>query len=788
MINDYYKILIIKKAPNNFVDYLNKNILDFFKILSTLILDQNEENNLQFVNIILWFESYSDYIFPLIPLINIMNTLDDSFNKSIDNKINGMLKDNIKNIDKIKKNIKIILYLLYENILSYIFETSSHLFKNRKNDFEKFINILENSSFFIIQANMVMKLGLKHIYNLNSFIKFKTYIEEKENNTEILISYLSCLESDVDFSIMNQNKIILMLENEIKLIENEIKDDKKYDLLIELFSNKIIMVEEVNHKIDSNDNKKENLKISINNYFLNNDDLLSNNDDPENSKIEIEQTLLYLKQFILEKILQDPKLIIRSNYILQLIFNKSNLIPEIPDKILYKSEKDKILNQYPKIKKIDDTLLYILKSNESDFLEEIIIQLFESSFAYYFSEIKKKKNITRIEDDYFVISLKYIETSNLKSEKNHKIFFLYHITYLKSFCFEIVNRISMMTLEDKEKIEKLSKILTSNNYPFRKTIKLYILKVINDLYCKDYNEFKHFYYEDIGIKWIDEFDIYTPDIKFLNFLFLDINNIEDYLILKREINFTHFKTQSQQIISLINNKGFMTLFNLILNEYVSKISDKEFQNKKYKEFTLNFNQKISLFSELTENSKRILSQFLDYYKYRINPIFDYLSSNEEIEILLFAYKFAFICSLSNEDSFYYKLTSQNIENIIKTNYIPGGEPNDDLIIQNANQVERHLIETNNTSPGAYVCSCGYFYTIGECSLPTVISPCPICGEKIGGLDHKLVERNNHFRVFKNQQQFDELSKRSYYKSLNYMLLSDFKVMIEQKKKTRLYWS
>ena len=391
LINDYFSILIIKKAPNNSEDYLNKNILDFLKILYTLILDQNEENNLQFINIILWFESYSDYIFPLIPLINIMNTLDDSFNKTIDNKINGMLKDNIKNIDKIKKNIKIILYLLYENILNYIFEKSSHLFKNRKNDFKKFINILENSSFFIIQANMIMKLGLKQIYNLKSFIKFKTAIEERENNSDILISYLSCLESDVNFSIMNQNKIILILENEIKLIEKEIKDDKKYDLLIELFSNKIIMVEEVNHKIDSNDNKKENLKISINNYFLNNDDLLSNNDAPENSKIEIEQTLLYLKQFILEKILQDPKLIIRSNYILQLIFNKSNLIPEIPDKILYKSEKDKILNEYPKIKKIDDTLLYILKSNESDFLEEIIIQLFESSFAYYFSEIKKKK-------------------------------------------------------------------------------------------------------------------------------------------------------------------------------------------------------------------------------------------------------------------------------------------------------------------------------------------------------------------------------------------------------------
>ena len=54
----------------------------------------------------------------------------------------------------------------------YIFEKSSHLFKNRKNDFKKFINILENSSFFINQANMIMKLGLKHIYDLNSFINY----------------------------------------------------------------------------------------------------------------------------------------------------------------------------------------------------------------------------------------------------------------------------------------------------------------------------------------------------------------------------------------------------------------------------------------------------------------------------------------------------------------------------------------------------------------------------------------------------------------------------------------
>ena len=85
-----------------------------------------------------------------------------------------------------------------------------------------------------------------------------------------------------------------------------------------------------------------------------------------------------------------------------------------------------------------------------------------------------------------------------------------------------------MTHEDKEIIENLSKMLTSNNNPFRKTIKLYILKVINALYCKDFNEFRNFNFEKVGLKWIKEFDIYSPDIKFLTFFLLDINDIEDY--------------------------------------------------------------------------------------------------------------------------------------------------------------------------------------------------------------------------------------------------------------------
>ena len=45
------------------------------------------------------------------------------------------------------------------------------------------------------------------------------------------------------------------------------------------------------------------------------------------------------------------------------------------------------------------------------------------------------------------------------------------------------------------------------------------------------------------------------------------------------------------------------------------------------------------------------------------------------------------------------------------------------------------------SEGLYECSCGYLYTIGNCTKPAVIGKCPKCGNNIGGTGYVLVDGN-----------------------------------------------
>ena len=76
--------------------------------------------------------------------------------------------------------------------------------------------------------------------------------------------------------------------------------------------------------------------------------------------------------------------------------------------------------------------------------------------------------------------------------------------------------------------------------------------------------------------------------------------------------------------------------------------------------------------------------------------------------------------------------------------------------------------------GAYICSCGYYYTVGECTFPTVISNCPICNEKIGGEHHILYKRMGHMRIFLNDQTRREKFSLSYAdKNMDNMLLDEF---------------
>ena len=105
-----------------------------------------------------------------------------------------------------------------------------------------------------------MKLGLKQIYYLDSFNKVKTALKENGKSLNYnLIEYLSYLKEYFSFNKMKKEQLNWILNNEIKLINDNLNnDDKKYKLLIELFSNKILALENENENEESNNEKEEN--------------------------------------------------------------------------------------------------------------------------------------------------------------------------------------------------------------------------------------------------------------------------------------------------------------------------------------------------------------------------------------------------------------------------------------------------------------------------------------------------------------------------------------------------
>jgi hypothetical protein len=63
----------------------------------------------------------------------------------------------------------------------------------------------------------------------------------------------------------------------------------------------------------------------------------------------------------------------------------------------------------------------------------------------------------------------------------------------------------------------------------------------------------------------------------------------------------------------------------------------------------------------------------------------------------------------------------------------------------------------------------------------VVDDCPTCKQKIRGTKHTLVQRPNHFRIYKDQAQRTSVERRSYYGHVDGMLLADFAVKVDQER-------
>ena len=149
-------------------------------------------------------------------------------------------------------------------------------------------------------------------------------------------------------------------------------------------------------------------------------------------------------------------------------------------------------------------------------------------------------------------------------------------------------------------------------------------------------------------------------------------------------------------------------------------------------------------------------------------------SSENYEILLYSHKLSLICSFSKANSVYSKILNPEILNNISNIYIPGGEPNDSLLIESGEQINKYF---QNGKEAVYMCSCYFWYNVGNCGQPMETFSCKICGQTIGGTDHKLYNRPGHVRICNDNQIPNDGTQ---YKTLNQLMTE-----VENEKKIQI---
>ena len=120
---------------------------------------------------------------------------------------------------------------------------------------------------------------------------------------------------------------------------------------------------------------------------------------------------------------------------------------------------------------------------------------------------------------------------------------------------------------------------------------------------------------------------------------------------------------------------------------------------------------------------------------------------------MYAYRLSIMCSLANPNSIFSKMIKENCIQEINNAYIPGADLYSDLWVESylnmIESVSKH--DGGAYSNGYYICDCGEYYFQQPCGVPVEISYCANCHKKIGGLDERLVirdEDNGQYKIMR----------------------------------------
>ena len=619
---------------------------------------------------------------------------------------------------------------------------------------------------------------------------------EKVNGVFYRISEAFCHTitniNNIDFDNLNLSKFSIEL-NEIAQILTQLNASLFLYLKGQFILLSIYQIIEFSQKQKIDENKfKDKLKIFIKNIFdereflskgqisqaqksLNEQISISINlSEKLTSKIFVNKLLQFSKHkeymFIIVKTLfQFPNLIKYSILFFNYIFKLINLqiTPKKQKRRMTNNDKDNYLKNFGKFE-VDSNILTVInkKVENNEILREIIFYIFEQKILIYFDKMDQEADKRLI---LIGLNLDYLQKAFNKIKDNdfgklNILEMIFYFSYIRCYLYYFV--ILQLKNNELDGLNPLHKFLTDiSGSNLGKIINLYIAKIfiLNDKMEYFLNDYMR---EENRNRWKDSIisqnkkEVFFP-IKFYenskHFLFYLWNNINNNKI-------------NKEFIQKIKITDFYFIINFIFNEINMNSNEEGLKDSKL----------LNILNKFKEELK-----FDEGIKYKFSLILEKISDlnflNEEnikqnLKLFFFIIKIYFLGFIGCEKKYSFsEIFSYEIISLIKIIF---NEISDDeiIFIESYYQIKKYLedeylIKENYYPP--YICSCGRWYKI-EKSLPKIIEKCK-CGLEIGGLNEKLVDRENHFAIYydENQKAYME-DRKGAKKRIKGKLLDEFK--------------
>ena len=411
IINDYYTIFISnilnknKKGKNSgsIFNYdnidVNKKILDMmvnlrFKNFNDDYNDNDNDSNIiiKMAKTINWVESNSKEIFLLQKIFMKLYQKNNCIYQLIEDKI---YTRHIK-YDNNRSYIPIIneIFFVFINTIVRIICTEEKIYELPESDLFDILKINNDILIDSLQLETDLNIYSEEVINLKEIIKLaKIFHDHEIINAE------------------NIKKLIRYFSNKIRFNNDSKKLCDNFNEFCNFFDEKL-----------KNDKKNENLdKFKVLSYFFLNEFQRANNGD--------------LKELILEKILQNNEVIKYSSEVLKIILeNKININPEY------------IISNIDNLRKEKSNILNMINNEENIFLDEVIMNIFESKLMIYFESIENMSYENKNEILFgnsmkiFEQQIQVLDNISLKNEVNdyNLLCKLYSLTYTKMYLDKFV--------------------------------------------------------------------------------------------------------------------------------------------------------------------------------------------------------------------------------------------------------------------------------------------------------------------------------------------------------------